>query len=66
MMKRAEVHVVDLIDAATVKPNPALRSHALELEAADDGLVVSNRGGFHSSQTPSKNYPTADARRRRE
>lgn len=48
MMKRAEVHVVDLVDAATIKLNPALHSHALELEAADDGLVVSNRGGFHS------------------
>ena len=48
VMKKTQVYVVDLVDSIATKLNWGLHWHALKLEAADDGLVVSNRGGYHS------------------
>ena len=54
---RAVVHTWDLTDAAAARLEPALRDVAAAEERESDGIVVSNRGGFHST-------PNLFARRR--
>ena len=45
----AVVHTWDLTDAAAEKLNPHLVTAALREESRGEGIVVSNRGGYHST-----------------
>jgi len=55
--RRAVVHTWDLTNAAAARLEPALRDVAAAEERESEGIVVSNRGGYHST-------PNLFARRR--